>query len=398
MRPVLTADVEGLDSASRGRLAGLDVARALAMLGMLVEHTLQYPALQPKGALWAVYGRSAPLFVLLAGAGLGLATRPPLPRLSRAMVAARAPLLLVVGMALSIWVDGVILQSFALFFLVGLCVLRLPRLALAVLAGTSLVAGPLLLTLLRRGGDLGSFGSRDDVGFEALLEPLTLVRGLVLEYYPAVFWLGFFFVGMLLGRSRMTAGGAGRRLFIGASSAAALLFAIGWAGARAFGPAPYDFPLAPAPPTTWSGHWTTYGFSAAVGWTLSSTALALAVVGGSLWVVAAARRLARLLAPVVALGAMSLSFYVLHFVYLDTAWEVVQPHLTTTVTYFGASVAFWIAFALLAQQWLSRVHRGPLETVLHAGALVLTWPLRMASRPRGARSPAGARGSVSAGA
>ncbi len=57
------------------RLAGIDLARALAMLGMLIEHVVQYPTLQPKGALWVVYGRSAPLFVLLAGVGLSLATR-----------------------------------------------------------------------------------------------------------------------------------------------------------------------------------------------------------------------------------------------------------------------------------------------------------------------------------
>jgi uncharacterized membrane protein len=62
-----------LDEASSSRrLAGIDLARALAMLGMLVEHTIQYPTLEPKGVLWSVYGRSAPLFVLLAGARLSL--------------------------------------------------------------------------------------------------------------------------------------------------------------------------------------------------------------------------------------------------------------------------------------------------------------------------------------
>jgi uncharacterized membrane protein len=132
-----------LDEASSSRrLAGIDLARALAMLGMLVEHTIQYPTLEPKGVLWSVYGRSAPLFVLLAGVGLTLGTAGR-RALSRAMVVARAPFLLLVGMTLSLWVDGVILQSFALFFLVGVCLVRVPRVVLAVLTVACLVGGPL---------------------------------------------------------------------------------------------------------------------------------------------------------------------------------------------------------------------------------------------------------------
>lgn len=373
-----------LDEASSSRrLAGIDLARALAMLGMLVEHTIQYPTLEPKGVLWSVYGRSAPLFVLLAGVGLTLGTAGRRP-LSRAMVVARAPFLLLVGMTLSLWVDGVILQSFALFFLVGVCLVRVPRVVLAVLTVACLVGGPLYLTVLRRAGDLTAFGYRSDVGFDGLTHPWTLVRGLVLEFYPAVIWLGFFFAGMLLGRFDLRSAGTGRRLFAGASVAAALLFTIGWAGSRAYGPEPFPFSLAPASPTTWAEHWTTYGFSNAVGWAVSSTALALAVVGASLVLVELAGRWRRLLAPVVALGAMSLSFYVLHFAYLDTAWEAVKPHLTNTATYFLASVAFWVAFALVAQQWLRFLPRGPIELLVHGGAWLLTWPLRRAGldRPR----------------
>jgi uncharacterized membrane protein len=383
------------EAASSRRLAGIDLARALAMLGMLVEHTIQYPTLEPKGVLWSVYGRSAPLFVLLAGVGLSLGTARRRP-LSRAMVVARAPFLLLVGMTLSLWVDGVILQSFALFFVVGVCLVRVPRVVLAVLTAACLLGGPLYLTVLRRAGELTAFGYRSDVGFDGLAHPGTLVRGLVLEFYPAVIWLGFFFAGMLLGRLDLRSAGTGRRLFAGASVAAALLFTIGWAGSRAIGPDPFPFSLAPASPTTWAEHWTTYGFSNAVGWAVSSTALALAVVGASLVLVEVAARWRRLLAPILALGAMSLSFYVLHFAYLDTGWEALKPHLTTTATYFLASVAFWVAFALVAQQWLRFLPRGPIELLVNVGARLFTWPLRRAglgqprppSPPDAVRSPA----------
>lgn len=184
--------------------------------------------------MWSVYGRSAPLFVLVAGAGLTLATRSPRPR-ARTEIAVRAVLLLLVGMALSTQVDGVILQSYALFFLVGLFALRLPSAALSALAATSLVGGPLLLTSLRRSGRVDDFATQADVGFEALTDPLALLEGLVLDHYPAVIWLGFFFTGMVLARVRITSASASRRLFLGGTLATAALFAVGWAGARVVG-------------------------------------------------------------------------------------------------------------------------------------------------------------------
>jgi hypothetical protein len=117
----LSSQGERVGRSSGHRLAGLDAARAVAMLGMLVEHTLQYPTIQAKGMLWSVYGRSAPLFVLLA----------------------------------------------------------------APVGGICLVGGPLLVTVLRRSGEIGAFGSGEDEGFSSLLDPLTLLRALLLEQYPA---------------------------------------------------------------------------------------------------------------------------------------------------------------------------------------------------------------------
>ncbi|MDQ3146155.1 MAG: heparan-alpha-glucosaminide N-acetyltransferase domain-containing protein [Actinomycetota bacterium] len=357
---------EGRSASPGGRLGGVDLARALAMLGMLVEHTLQYPDLEAKGVLWSVYGRSAPLFVLLAGMGLVLATRAPRPPRTGAMVTVRALLLLLVGMALTTEVDSVILQPFALWFLMGLCVLRLPRSALAGLAGLGLVGGPLLLTSLRNRGEIRGFGTRDDVGFAALADPFTLVRGLTLEYYPAILWLGFFFAGMALARWLSSSSpAAGGRLFLGGVAASVVVLTAGWAGADAFGPPSYDFGLAPPVPTTWAGHWTTYGFSDAVGWTLSSTALSVSVVGAALWVAGRPGLVRRLIAPFVALGQMALSFYLLHFLYLDTLWSDLAPSLDHTGVFLLVSLVFWTMFALLAQQWLRVLRWGPLETVLH---------------------------------
>jgi uncharacterized membrane protein YeiB len=369
-----------------GRVLGLDLARSLAMLGMLVTHTLLYPTTQPKGVLWTVYGRAAPLFVLLAGAGLVLMTRSGRPR-ARAAVAVRSVLLLLIGMALSIEVDGVILQSYALFFLVGILLLHLPTLALGGLSATFLVGGPLLLTALDRSGGRGPLGG--GVGFDALSDPLGLLRTLTLDHYPAVTWFGFFLAGMVLARVDLRSAANRLRLLLGGAAATALLFTAGWIGAERLGPEPLPFSIAPPHPSTWSGHWTTYGHSGAIGWALSSTALALAVVGACVCLLAPDGVARRVLAPAVALGQTALTFYLLHFLYLDTLWLDIQPELTSTEAFFLASLVFWMVFAVGAWMWLRVFRRGPLESVLHVvSALVVAGPGAVewrAARPPAAR-------------
>src|SRR5690348_12083530 len=145
------------------RVQGVDVARAVAMLGMLVEHETQWPRYYDQRALvWLPFGRSAPLFVMLAGVGLTLATKSRRP-FARTMVLARAPLLLLTGMFMTLFGSGVILQSFALFFVVGVACVRLPRRVLVALSAACLAGGPLLLTALRAHGALHGFGSTSDV-------------------------------------------------------------------------------------------------------------------------------------------------------------------------------------------------------------------------------------------
>jgi uncharacterized membrane protein YeiB len=246
---------------------------------------------------------------------------------------------------------------------------------LGALGALFLVGGPLLLTAMRQGGDFAEFGSRSDVGFGALAHPAPFVHGLLFQYYPAVIWVGFLLVGMCLGRTDLGTPTAGRRLFSWAAPATVLAFTIGWQGARAFGPPAQIFDLAPSPPFTWSAHWTTYGFGNSVGWAISCALLSLAVIGGCVWLTGATT--GRVLGPVVALGAASLTFYVLQFAYLGSVWEWLQPHLSQNVANLAVSIACWVSFALLAQLWLRVFRRGPLESVLHAGALVLTsrwWP------------------------
>lgn len=356
-----------------GRLEGVDLARALAMFGMFVAHALILAGAQDENVLWAGNGREAPLFVLLAGTGLTLGTRAPRSR-ARAMNVVRAVVLLVIGLALATQTGGVILQYYALYFLVGLCVLRLPRRALGALAGACLLGGPLVLTALVRAGTVDRSFSRADVGLAALADPVALVRALALEgAYPAIVWLGFFFAGMMVGRMDLASSRTRARLFVGGAVVAVLAFITGWAGARAHAPADVDLTEGLALAPAWSYHWTTYGHSESLAWTVSSTAVAVAVVGACLWLAACWPR-GRVLGPPIALGQMALSFYLFHLLYLDTVGRRLDPQLTSGLHHFVAAIAFWAVFALLAQQWMRRARRGPLESVVHAVATVIVRP------------------------
>ena len=61
--------------ASVARVRGVDLARAIAMLGMLIVHTLITPRSAWDRALVWVNVWTAPLFVLVAGVGLSLGWR-----------------------------------------------------------------------------------------------------------------------------------------------------------------------------------------------------------------------------------------------------------------------------------------------------------------------------------
>ena len=91
---------------SQGRLVGLDVARCLALLGMVATHVLdeRTPAGDLATSQWLAGGRASALFAVLAGVSLGLMTRAPLHGRALAWrsagVAGRAVLIAALGLVL----------------------------------------------------------------------------------------------------------------------------------------------------------------------------------------------------------------------------------------------------------------------------------------------------------
>src|SRR6478735_4638276 len=151
----------GKAGASGVRLAGIDAARGLALLGMMATHVLPIfetdPQLTPTLVGLVFSGRAAALFAVLAGIGLALSTGKE--RLlegaalwgARRGIALRALVIGAVGLCLGgLEVNiAVILVHYAVLFLCVLPFLGLNPKRLWLLAAAWLLAAPALAYLLR---------------------------------------------------------------------------------------------------------------------------------------------------------------------------------------------------------------------------------------------------------
>lgn len=195
----------------RERLVGIDVARCLALLGMVSTHVL-VPFTDEGGISWAqdlAGGRAAALFAVLAGVSLALLSgrrTPPTGQARRVAVrslALRALLIAAIGLTLGHLDSGlaVILAYYGLMFLLALPFLGLRAPWLALLSAAWLVAVPVLSHQLRPELPVARGAN---AAWDQLSEPTLLLGELLLTgYYPALPWLAYVFAGMAIGRSNL---------------------------------------------------------------------------------------------------------------------------------------------------------------------------------------------------
>lgn len=181
-----------------GRLIGVDLARGLAVLGMLAAHLLDtedFVAHDPSSWLDVVNGRSSILFAVLAGVSIALVTGGPRPlegpRRARAAarLALRGALLWVIGMLLVF--TGVpvyvILPAYALLFALSLPFLGMRPRGLFLTAGAVALVMPWIQPVLDAAPLWsGRFG-----------EEISAALG---WNYPFPVWIAFLLAGMGLGR------------------------------------------------------------------------------------------------------------------------------------------------------------------------------------------------------
>ena len=191
------------------RIVGVDIARCLALVGMIATHVLE--ARNPDGSLGIAEviagGRASALFAVLAGVSLALMSGGPEPvhgsrrRRVTAGLAVRALAVAAIGMFLGglTTTIAIILTYYGVLFLLGLPFLGLHWKSLAILGGGWLVVAPVVSHLVRQHLPPRGF---DSPRFGALADPWQLLTELTFTgYYPAVPWLGYLLVGMAIGRT-----------------------------------------------------------------------------------------------------------------------------------------------------------------------------------------------------
>lgn len=324
------------------RIVGVDTARGLAVLGMVVAHVglddsdRTFP---PGGWSQLADGRPSALFVLLAGVGLALLSGGDHPvtgtRLvqARLRILVRAALLVVMGTALVLLSTPVvvILVVYAGLFAAGTAVLRWPRWALVVAAVVVAVVGPPVRL---------SFA--DEVALSDS-RPLDLILVLVGQYYPAVVWFAYVLVGLAVGRCDLRAGrthaalaawGAGLVVLGHGGSWLARTLGLGWRSL-----------------TTAEPHSSTF-FEVAGNTGTCLLVLTVCLAVGVRW--------PRALAPVSATGAMALTAYAGQIVLIAALGDEVVWSPTPT-----SFLAFLLGTLAVCWAWRATLGRGPLELLLH---------------------------------
>lgn len=368
------------------RLVGVDVARGLAVLGMMSVHILTADAPGAQQVWLITEGRSAALFAVLAGISVAMATgrdRPEAWLPSAAAMATRAALIGVVGLTLGV-VPGriaVILVNYAILFLAACLFLRLSARWLTVVAAVWLSVTPALSMALRMLPlPLDSPGPVPSWFDLARLDGL-LTNLLLTGYYPALTWLGYLLVGMAVGRSHRLYRGSGWWLVavggvlaLGAWLAASALnsvfdvqqrvsLPIGHPSAR-FDPLTALYGTVPT--NSWWWLLTDYRHSGTSFDLVGTTGTALVALG--LCLVLSRLIVARVvLYPLAAAGSMPLTLYTLH-VWIEAVRVSLiggegRGTLATLTVEALALIVFAVAWQLSGRA-LGASGKGPLEWVL----------------------------------
>lgn len=212
-----------------GRLVAIDVARCLALLGMVATHVLVER--EADGSLSFGHalagGRASALFAVLAGVSIALVTgrRRPLVGAARARTSAglvvRAVLVAAIGLLLGEVDSGiaVILTYYGVVFLLALPFVGLSARRLALLAGGWLVLAPVVSHLVRPSLPERQFSS--PTWGQLVADPGGLLAELTFTgYYPAVPWLAYVLAGMAVGRLDLTSRRTATMLVAGGGAAA----------------------------------------------------------------------------------------------------------------------------------------------------------------------------------
>lgn len=338
---------------SARRLPGYDVARASAVLGMIMVD-VRHELLAYHGSSWLLWlldgleGKAAALFVLLAGAGLSLRTHRRdeeyEPVVDHRPLVERALLLIGLGLLLLHLWEYDILHFHGIYLLLAIPLLRVRSGTLWMLA----VMVVWIAVVLSR-----------ELEWEVrpTLTPSGVVRHVFFNgLYPVFPWIAFVLVGMAIGRLELGDPRVRRRALAIAVAVASFTFAVdslgryeqqhGVLGLGGYADWLLTWPRAPRPLFIVSG-----------------SAIAVATICGCIELTRH-RANGRGVLALVATGQLAFTIYVIHVVAILVPLEhgvlrdqPIEVAFAYAVMCYGAAIAF-------AFWWRRRWQHGPLEGLM----------------------------------
>lgn len=371
------------------RIVGIDLARCLALLGMITAHLVGSTGDGPGGVnTWfqITAGRSSALFAVLAGVSIVLVTRARPARSPwdhRLALVVRALAIAVIGLFLGVLPSGlaVILTYYGVLFLVAVPVLTWPAGRLGILALVWGLASPIASLALRPHLPESTFGVPSPASFADPLQLLSEV--LVTGYYPVLTWATYLFAGMAIGRLDLHGAWARRRLFVTGAWASVLALATARYATRSESVqaalvATYDRwePVSTwadleqvmrtglygtTPTGSWSWLWVWSPHSGSIVDLTHTVGTSMLVIGASLMVAEALRHHQRWLRVVAGAGTMTLTLYAAHVavVAAGRADPLTDPDTWVLDVRWHLIAVLVVGAGFALARW-----RGPLETLV----------------------------------
>ena len=351
-----------------GRIIGLDIARAFAIIGMVIVNFKIAMGAEEAGPQWlrtfaAMFdGRAAATFVILAGVGASLGSRrardsehPDEQRRARVTLAKRALFLFVIGWAFFPLWPADILHYYGVYLAIGSIVLLAPSKRLIGLAAASIAVSFVFIISF----DPLANWNLDDYSYRGLTTPVGFLRNLFLDGFHPVFpWIAFYLFGMWLGRTDLRDRVWRRTLIIGSATVVAVTEVAAWVVVGMKGASLDDldeqswrwlFSVAPLPPFPL--------------YVLAGAGTAVLVICGSIWL--GEHLPAKASEPLVSTGQLALTIYLAHVVVGMVALDVMGRLEDQTLAWAVlTSLVFCTAAIVGSWMWRRRFDRGPLEALM----------------------------------
>ncbi len=343
------------------RIIGYDVARSLAVVGMVIVNFKVVMGASENGPLWLVClaglfdGRAAATFVILAGVGISMLSRKgrisqnrERIRKDRNTLIKRAVFLFVVGLLYTPLWPADILHFYGVYIAIAALLLTASDRQLWVGAIGLSLAFLFLVSIFdyEKGWD---FLTLTYVDFWTLA---GMVRHIFFNgFHPVIPWLAFILIGMWLGRQDVTNFQVRRRILWWSILAAAVAEILSYILVKKFpGEIGIIFGTDPMPPMPF--------------FVVAGAGTAIAIISLSLSLTFRYPN-ARVLPPLVATGQLALTLYVAHVVIGMGFLEMIGRLEDQTLQFATVSAVIFSALAIVfSYYWRKRFQRGPLEWVM----------------------------------